>query len=133
MTPFFVLRPYKPEDKAFVMATFLRGLYYGESWFSMIPKDIFMSNYKLVGEALISKATVHVACLPDDPDVILGYSILSTDYSTIHYVFVKSSFRNRGIMKALIPSMPTTVTHLTALGKTLLPKLKDCIFNPFAL
>jgi hypothetical protein len=132
------IRDYTPKDKNFVIATFLRGLYYGDSWFSQIPKAIFMANYKLVIEALIAKTTIKVACLKEDPDVILGYSILSNDFQTIHWVYVKSSkladgttWRQKGIGRALIPQYPTSVSHLTKLGKDLLPKLKNTVFNPF--
>src|SRR5262249_10235426 len=73
------------KDYNFILATFLRGLYYGDSWFSLIPKDIFMDNYKIIAQTLIKlpSTVVKIACLPDDPDVILGYSILSSDYQVI--------------------------------------------------
>lgn len=127
------IRDIKEEDKNFILATFLRGLYYGDSWFSLIPKHIFMSNYKIVAETLVNTRVIKIACLKEDADVILGYSILSLDYQTIHFVFVKSSWRRRGIAKSLLPQYPTSVTHLTKLGKELLIKFKDTIFNPFAL
>lgn len=129
------IRDALPEDKNFILATFLRGLYYGDSWFSLIPKAIFMSNYKKVAEHLVSNPNINikVACLKEDSSVILGYSILSQDFSTIHWVYVKNAWRNRGIAKAILPRLPTTVTHLSLLGKTLLPRFKDCIFNPFAI
>lgn len=92
-----------------------------------------MSNYKLVAEALLKKRTIKIACLKEDPDVILGYSVLSNDYQTIDWVFVKSAWRNKGIARSLLPLYPTSVTHLTKLGKELLPKFKDCVFNPFNL
>jgi hypothetical protein len=120
-------------DRNLILATFLRGLYYGDFFFNEIPKDIFMDNYKRVAEALISKSTVKVACLKDDPNIILGYSILSNDFSTVHWVYVKSVFRKKGIARSLVPAHPVAVTHLSALGKILLPKLKDTVFNPFLL
>lgn len=129
----FEVRDYKPEDKNFIMATFLRGLYYGDSWFSQIPKDIFMDNYKLFVENLVGlpTTTIKVACLKDDADIILGYSILSNDFQTINWVFVKLDWRKQGIARALLPKYPTSVSHLTALGKSLLPKFQNCVFNPF--
>lgn len=127
------IRDIKPEDINFVLATFLRGLYYGDSWFSKIPKQVFMDNYKNVAESLVHKATVKVACLKDDPDVIIGYSILSNDYQTIHYVYVKAAWRKQGIARSILPQYPTTVTHLTTLGNQLITKFKDVIFNPFQL
>lgn len=127
------IRDATDKDVNFVLATFLRGLYYGDSWFSLIPKPIFMANYKAVAEALLKRATVKVACLKEEPDVILGYSILSNDYQTVHWCFVKSAWRRRGIAKSLLPQHPTAVSHLTKLGLILLPKLNSAIFNPFKI
>ena len=128
------VREYNPEvDKAFIMATFLRGLYYGDSWFSLMPKNNFMNAYKQVVSALIDRSGVYIACLKDDPNVILGYSIVSKDGSTLHWVFVKSIWRKNGVGKALLPKNLKCVTHLTALGKQLLPKFENCIFDPFNL
>lgn len=129
----YEIRDYKPEDKSFIMATFLRGLYYGDSWFSLMPKDLFMDNYKRIVEALINKHQVKVACLCEDKDVILGYTIVSKDLSTIHWVFVKLLFRKQGIAKSLCPTSPKYVSHLTDVGKNLLPKLKGTEFNPFSI
>lgn len=95
-----------------------------------------MANYKVVASALIdpAKTTVKIACLKEDPTVILGYSILSNDYQSVIWVFVKSIWRKRGIARSLVPAHPAQVTHLTALGKSLLTKFKSPpIFNPFAL
>lgn len=127
------VRDYSLEDKNFICATFLRGLYYGDSWFSLVPKSIFMDNYKKVIEALLSSpnVSVKIASLKEDPSVILGYSILSNDYQSIHWVFVKSVWRNKGISKSLVPTHPMQVTHLTKLGLSLLPKLNGAVFNPF--
>lgn len=125
------IRDMKQEDENFILATFLRGIYYGDSWFSQIPKQIFMDNYKNVVAALVTKATIKIACLKEDPDVIIGYSILSNDFQTIHFVYVKNAWRKQGIGRTLVPQHPKSVTHLTALGKELLPKLNGCSFNPF--
>jgi hypothetical protein len=146
MNAVYLIREYAPEDKNFICATFLRGLYHGDSWFSLMPRNIFMTNYHKVIEALIDSPNVliRIAALTEDPSVILGYSLLSKDGQTLPWVYVKSSksqegsWRMHGIGKALV-TIPTLgiepikqVTHLTTLGKELLPKLKNPIFNPFA-
>lgn len=139
-------------DISFIMATFLRGLYYGESdtdaspqpthvvkLMSLMPKDVFMDNYKKFIQALISspKTAIRVACLKEDPDVILGYSVLSLDAKTVHWVYVKKGpsedegWRKKGIGRSLVPATVTSVTHLTELGRMLLHKLPNCIYNPF--
>ena len=129
------VRDMMPEDKNFILSTFLKGLYYGDSWFSVMPKFVFMDNYKGIAEMLISspKHTVKVACLPDDPSVILGYSILSSDFQGIDWVFVKSAWRNKGIGRSLLPHSPAYITHLTKTGLSLMSKFPTVIFNPFKI
>lgn len=127
------IRDYAPEDKSFICATFLRGLYYGNEFYNMMPKDVFMNNYKQVIEALLLRNQVKVACLKEDPDVILGYSMLSKDYNTLHWVFVKSAWRKQGIMKLILPDSLSTYTHFTTLGLKLLNKYNNPVFNPFQL
>lgn len=129
----YVVREFVEDDRKFITASFLNGLYYGDSWFSTIPEKIFMDNYKLVITALINnpQVSVQVACLKDEADVILGYSILGNNFQTIHWVFVKKAWRKGGIGQSLTPKYPTTVTHLTKLGKVLLTKLTTAVFNPF--
>ena len=128
------VRDANDKDISFILATFLRGLYYGDSWFSQIPKDIFMNNYKKVAQAIVMNPSnfIKVACLKEDSDVILGYSILGDNFRTIHWVYVKSAWRKKGIGRSLVPEFPSSVSHLTALGKSLMDKLpKETIFNPF--
>jgi len=123
------------KDANFILATFLRGIYYGDSWFSLIPKPVFMDNYKRIAQAILKnpRTIVKIACLKEDPDVILGYSIMSSDFAIVHYLYVKSAWRKKGIGKSLIPKYPIAFTHLTALGKSLATKYPTAIFNPFAI
>ncbi len=129
------IRNYKEEDKNFILASFLKGLYYGESWFSMIDKDDFMAYYKNIAQAMLTHPNIliKVACVPEYPDDILGYCIQSKDGTMIHWVFIKSKWRNNGIARALVPQSPKIATHLSKLGKTLLIKFPNIRFNPFAL
>ena len=128
----YEIRDYKPEDHAFIMSTFLRGLYYGNGFFTMMPKDLFMAYYKIVGEALLSKSQVKVACLKDEVDVILGYSIMSQDFSAVHWVFVKSAFRKQGISTRLLPARPSCYTHFgNKESLSFIKRFENCVFNPF--
>ena len=130
----YEIRNATADDRNFILATFLRGVYYGDSWFSMIPKAIFMAHYKKVAEHLVTSARVTIACLKDDPNVIIGYSILSPDASTVHWVFVKAMWRRNGVARSLVPPSPVAFSHLSALGKTIMTKqFPNTVFNPFAL
>ncbi len=126
-------RAYHEGDKALVLASWLKGLYYGDSWFSLIPKDIFMKAYHALLERLLDAPGVEikVACLKDDPEVILGYAVYTN--TVLHWIFVKKSWRKIGIAKMVCPAELTAVTHLTDLGKQLLRNRPGVVFNPFAL
>lgn len=128
-----VLRAYEDGDKAFIMATFLRGLYYGDSWYSTIPKNRFMECYHSFLESLLDSPgiDIKVACLPDDKDVIIGYSIYTN--TVLHWLYVKEKWRKLGVAKALLPNPLTAVTHLTDLGRKLLKKKEGVYFDPFLL
>lgn len=125
------IRPATLGDKNFIFATWLRGLRHGNDWFQSIDSDIFFKNYHLAIEHIIARPTtnVAVACLRDEPEVILGYSVFDKD--RLHWVFVKKSWRNIGIARSLTPTTITSVTHLTKVGKSLLSKLPNVVFNPF--
>lgn len=127
------IRDATKEDHNFIFSSFLNGLYHGDSWFSQIPRRIFMDNYKKIIQTAVvsSKITIKIACLPEDTNVIIGYSILSADFKAVVWVFVKPRWRKKGIARSLVPKSPEVVTHLTELGRILLPKLPETVFNPF--
>lgn len=128
------VRGYLPEDKNFILATWLRGLYYGDSVYSNMKKQAFMENYHVVAMSVLNtpQINIRVACLKEDPSVILGYAVLAATPNALHWVFVKKSWRNIGLAKDLVPKNVNVATHLTKTGLSILKK-KDWQFNPFLL
>ena len=135
-----VTRSYLPADRNFILATWLRGIFYGGTIFGEIPKNIFMERYHNILESFLLRTgnNIKVACLKDDPDVVLGYSVSrnikngEADISVVDWVFVKSAWRKIGIGKLLMPNRINAVTHLTKAGLSILKqKMPDVIFNPF--
>lgn len=126
-------RPYQADDRAFILACWLRGLYYGDTFFSEVPKGIFMEHYHRVLEKFLDNPNVNikVACLADDPQVILGYSVSRTSKGQVvlDWVFIKKAWRQIGIAKSLLPQGLQVVTHLTKVGRALKPA--GVTYNPF--
>ena len=122
-------RSLMPDDEAFIMSTWLKGLYYGNSWFRQIPQDTFFDAYRDVITRLAASSEIKVACLADDPDVILGYSVSSGPI--LHWVFVKQAWRKLGLAKDLVNPRTYVTTHMTTVGQAIKPK--DWIFNPFLI
>jgi GNAT superfamily N-acetyltransferase len=129
------IRLMNENDKGFIYATWLKGLYYGDTWFKEVPKDLFMKGYRPIIDKLLSSpdTVVTVACLKDDPEVILGYAVQKLDCVTVHWVFVKQSWRGIGLAKSLISPKIGVVTHLTRAGLGILKNHCKIIFNPFAI
>ncbi len=123
-----MIRDFQNDDLNFILATWLRGLYYGNDWFHKIFKETFFKNYQIVIEKIMQRPgiKVHVCCLKEDPHVILGYSVIEP--GILHWVFVKQAWRKIGIARDLIPDTTQTVTHLTNRSKSIETRFH---FNPF--
>lgn len=128
-------RGYEPGDKNFILATWLKGLKYGNDWYNLIPSEIYFKFYQLALSTLLASnnVSIKVSCLKDDSDVILGYVVMNKAETVLHWAFSKSAWRNIGIMKSLIPSTVTAATHVTKVGLSLLKKNPGVVFNPFLL
>lgn len=116
-------------DRNWIHSTWLRGLYYGNAWFREIDKEAYFTHYSKILMDILSRPTldIKIACLKEDPDVTLGYSVFES--IVLHYIFVKPAWREIGIAKDLLPSKIEFVTHLTKVGKAIKPK--EFKFNPF--
>lgn len=134
----YFIRDYEElTDKNFILATWLRNLYYGSSFYSKIPQDVFMGAYHAVLQRFMSEdPIIKVACLQEDPEVILGYCVYrkAGDGAVLDYIFVKKAWRKIGIGKALLPENVKAVTHLTKQAEAMLTdKLPGVHFNPFLI
>lgn len=128
------IRGMYPDDWNFILATWLKGLRYGNDWFGLVEAPVYYASYQTVIERILQSpgTTIRVACLKDSPDVILGYSV--TRGNTLDWIFCKSRWRLIGIAKSLVSESVTQVSHLTEVGKAILKKKKSSItFNPFSI
>lgn len=98
-----IYRAAVPADIPFVYATFLHGLRFGNARFKRMTKAQFYKAYhdKLTTILADPDTTVTLACLQDDPNEILGYSVTAPD--TLHCIYVKKVFRHSGIGQNLLP------------------------------
>lgn len=118
-------------DLGFIYSSWLQGLYYGNDWFRQIDQEKYFDFYHQVVEKILFNpgTLVTVACLNEDQDVILGYSVVRKNI--LDWVFVLPAWRKLGIATHLIPKEINTVTHLTKVGKSLKPK--EWKFDPFLI
>lgn len=97
------IRKIAEADKNFIYSTWLDGVYYGNDLYKTADKIQFKNKYKKFLYKVMenSKTEVQIACLKDDPDIILGYAVF--EGSTLHFVYVKAAWRKIGLAKDLIP------------------------------
>lgn len=134
MSALYEIRETVQGDRTFIISTWLKGLRFGSDVFREIDSDSYFKNYQTIIKSLLDlpTTTVKVACLSDDKDVILGYSVLSKDEKKIHFVFVKGSWRKIGVGRALVPTTVKLATHITKVGLSLIRK-NGIVFDPFSI
>lgn len=126
-------RDFIEADTNFILATWLKGLRYGNSYFKSIESKAYFFNYEKLIKSLLEtpKTIIKIACLKDDPGVILGYSV--SEPGRLHFVFVKKAWRTIGIGKSLVSQDLKVISHITDMGRNILQKYPEVTLNPFNL
>lgn len=115
-----VVREYdKERDAAMLFATWRNAL-----WFDTPGRDdllnhkFFRDCTRLIRALLNGPDTVvHIACLSDDPNLILGVSVINKD--NLLWVYVKADYRLKGIATMLCRGVNTVANPSTRIGKAI--------------
>lgn len=107
-----VIRPFNPEtDSGLIYDSYPKGVYHASCLRIVESKTDWMNEfYETVKKQLLA-ATIRVACIEDDPNKILGYSIIDGDM--LEFVYVKEMFRNNGIGTLLTKDKFRTINPFT--------------------
>lgn len=124
-----IVRHATPEDRAFILATWLRGAYYDITESIKPNKDQYFKAQSERIKDLLSSPTVDVRIAGDMNDLlwIAGYSV--TEGPDLHWAYVRADFRRKGIANLLTKDLGIThVRSLTKLGLQIAQK-KSLIFT----
>lgn len=116
----------------FVIMRWARSFRYGNDYIRLTDSAAYFDRYKSYISKILQfeNSVVRLAVLSDDPDVALGFSVVSGN--TLHYVYVGTDYRHNGIGTMLVPLEVKDFTHLTKVGlKLWKKKAPRAIFNPF--
>lgn len=130
----WALRDGVADDHNFVKQTWLKC--YRHSAFARAIRDsVFFRFHHPIVERILERpgTSVRVACLPDAPEVILGY--LVHEGGVVHWVYVKGAFRRLGIASRLAENLPPdfSFTHRTTEAEPLLRKYPHATYNPYVI
>lgn len=121
-------------DEPFIYDSWLKSYYDDCIEDGFVRKKLFYKRHQPVVTKLIEKSIIRLAVESEDPDVIIGYIVYEEEPKTVHYCYVKGSFRRFGICKRLLYETNcfegTYVTHLTRKAKPLQLKM-GFIYSPY--
>jgi hypothetical protein len=108
-------------DHAFLYSTWRNALWYSKK---RDPKDAD-AFYKDLSQKIatllkVPGTQVKIACLSDDPDMLLGWSVMNGDL--LVFVYVKIDYRRKGIGRLLTKGFKTFDVPQTKIGRSLLEK-----------
>jgi len=111
------ITPMRDHDHAFVLDSWLESYRHAPSS-HRLPSGVYFTRQRRTVERLLSHSDVKVARPPDWPEGVLGWLCAEQcgDVFVLHYGFVKSFYRKRGLGKALVDAFAPTgrlvFTHL---------------------
>lgn len=101
----------------------------GNDLYQQIDPECYEKGQAMVIDHILKKATTTVACLKEDKDVLLGYSV--TRNETVDWIYIKKLWRELGIAKELLRHIiPKSCSHITERANKFRLKHK-IIFNPY--
>jgi GNAT superfamily N-acetyltransferase len=133
------IRNISDADVGFVFNSWLKS--YRNSNFSRdIPNSIYFGSHHKLIERLISRSEVKIACNAEDAGQIYGYIVAEKVQGilTLHYMYVKHTYRNMGIGKVLLNqfewdfSTAGCYTHETKIVSRLAAKY-NLAYHPYLL
>lgn len=118
-----ITRSFIPDlDQAMIYATWRNGRYYGmkDKHREKHRGDSTIVFRRLTSEIAqaMNEAQVKIACLEDDPTIIVGYVVFHGNH--LDWIYVKEDYRKQGVASLLIPKDIQTITATpTKLGSSL--------------
>jgi len=122
------------KDIPFITSTWLNACWNSKKYKDM-KKTTFMEGHHKAIQKRMSDFSCVVACNPDDPYVIYGYIVYNRP-ETLHFSYVKGSFRGLSICKQLIKEAfgkdlrAMNITHMTEYSNEV-GKKYELNYNPY--
>ena len=89
-----IVRTLLPSDHNFIFATYLRNRYFDKANKTTLKRSTWSAMQHKRLEAIMTNDKVFVACLDEDQDTILGYSLMD---GLEPYTYVKLAWRSTGL------------------------------------
>lgn len=88
-----VVRQATEDDVPFLFATYLKHNWYDKTNSTLLPKIVWMNAQRKRLQNIFDENKIKIACLGDDPDLIMGYGFL--DLNNEPFIYIKKHYRNQ--------------------------------------
>lgn len=134
-----MVRPATQGDVNFILNSWIKSAYSNLPKAYEMPNFMFCTEHHKLIEAVLKRSTVIVACDRKDPSIIYGYLVAEylQNHPTIHYIYVKQTFRRLGLASYLINCLDINqesiifISHTTLKFKNFFGTKRHFIFNPY--
>lgn len=132
------IRPMVDSDFNFIINSWLKTYKYSGPHVKRMLDRVYYEFYEPKVKDLIKRSDVYVACLREEPEVIVGYLAIERkdEHDIIHFCLVKDLWQKIGVARYLLeaaaPVHPTFFTHWTSPMQSLINKI-DFVYNPFLI
>ena len=96
-----ILRPFDPEtDSAFLYSSWRNSNWYADPTREEPSSEFYSQETRRIKNLLKHPDTdIQVACLKEDPDLIVGYAVKQAAH--LEFIYVKQDYRSKGIGRLL--------------------------------
>lgn len=114
-----VRRPFDAlTDSAFIFSSWRKALWFDEKRDEKIANQFYSLASKRIKKILaLPQTIVRIACLQNDPNHIIGYSVMIDTH--LEWVYVKVDYRKQGIATLLIQGFESYSEPETKIGKAI--------------
>lgn len=91
MKQLITIRDHVPDDEPFLFSTYLKNNWYDKTNSTTLKKNTWMSLQHKRLEKVLETQKVSIACLKEDPDVIIGYCFNDAGKP---FVYIKLAWRH---------------------------------------
>jgi ribosomal protein S18 acetylase RimI-like enzyme len=132
-----LLRPANKDDIGFIFNSWLKS-YKSSKFTEQIPNEIYYAEHHKIIENLLQQYNVIIAANQEDPNQLYGFICagLTDGIFTLHYLYVKHTFRRMGIANSLLNAFEhnsdyaAIYTHKTRSATSLAEKY-NFIYHPY--
>lgn len=96
-----VVREAGPGDLNFILKSWLMAVRNTSHLSWGIANARYFAGEQILIKRTLAKARTLVACLPDDPELVLGFVVCEPP-ALCHFVYVKAALRRQGVARVLL-------------------------------